>query len=271
MGGRKGFRRISETEFASVLATLSATAKGRAFLEEYRRRAEARRDARADRLAATHRNHDGERQQPAAAGADRRRDPAHRDVARYRGRRRRRSIPKATRRRGASRSSTALAANCGARRHAPRPVASTAKPTRRKDVFEAEEPPSRALAGRYARLRRAAALARPVGGKARRQHVVADIAAGKHDHDRPPGDLKPPGKKRGKPDRAAGLDHQPQLVEGKADGEKRLRVARDDGPGKPRPVDLPADRAGLRRQQRVADRAGLLALRCGVPAFSERA
>jgi hypothetical protein len=38
MGGRKGFRRISETEFASVLATLSATAKGRAFLEEYRRR-----------------------------------------------------------------------------------------------------------------------------------------------------------------------------------------------------------------------------------------
>jgi len=38
MPGRKKFGRISEADFSSLLAAISATAKGRAFLDEYRRR-----------------------------------------------------------------------------------------------------------------------------------------------------------------------------------------------------------------------------------------
>ena len=39
MAGRPSTERISETEFSDLLGTLSATSKGRAFLDEYRRRA----------------------------------------------------------------------------------------------------------------------------------------------------------------------------------------------------------------------------------------
>lgn len=38
MAGRPGFEQISDAEFSSLLQTLSATAKGRLFLAEYRRR-----------------------------------------------------------------------------------------------------------------------------------------------------------------------------------------------------------------------------------------
>jgi hypothetical protein len=40
MSGRKGFGRISESDFSSLLQALSATTKGRSFLDEYRRRAQ---------------------------------------------------------------------------------------------------------------------------------------------------------------------------------------------------------------------------------------
>jgi hypothetical protein len=38
MAGRRKFGSISEADFSSLLATISATAKGRAFLDEYRKR-----------------------------------------------------------------------------------------------------------------------------------------------------------------------------------------------------------------------------------------
>jgi hypothetical protein len=38
MAGRANFGQISETEFSNLLQTLSATPKGRSFLDEYRRR-----------------------------------------------------------------------------------------------------------------------------------------------------------------------------------------------------------------------------------------
>ena len=40
MGGRKSFGRISEFDFSSLLQALSATTKGRSFLDEYRRRSQ---------------------------------------------------------------------------------------------------------------------------------------------------------------------------------------------------------------------------------------
>ncbi len=40
MGGREKSGRISERDFSSLLTAISATSKGRAFLDEYRRRAQ---------------------------------------------------------------------------------------------------------------------------------------------------------------------------------------------------------------------------------------
>ena len=86
-----------------------------------------------------------------------------------------------------------------------------------------------------------------------------------------PGDVEPAGKKRRQADRAARLHHQPQLVEGEADGDERLRVARDEAAGEPRPVHLEADRAGSGTSSASEIEPASLAFRSGFPLCSERA
>ena len=158
MAGRKKLGPISEPEFDNLLQALSATTKGRSFLDEYRRRCQPAETLglleSLSQIEATL----GDGARSAAAGADRRRAAAHLHDARHRDRRRRRRSRTATRRRAALRS----------------PIAPGASSRRwRTDSWPASSCPTPAEAGCGAPR----ASGRAVGADSIGKHLVADIAA----------------------------------------------------------------------------------------------
>jgi hypothetical protein len=219
MAGRPKGGQISEADFSTLLGALSSTAKGRAFLAEYRRRARPNETLslldslqRIEATIGTVRD----QLQPERIADELRRIAMTLEIA-------------------IEGASTDLAGEEGARRIAliergRSELTSVAEslaggPLAGHEVYPADSvDPDAERRGPGHRAATARSVRRPrpcrtgaVSSNGDAQHVIGDISAGQHDDDRAPRGFKLSRKQRRQADRAARLEYQPQFVESEAD------------------------------------------------------
>jgi hypothetical protein len=229
MAGRSRFETISEPDFANVLQVLSSTTKGRAFLHEYLQRsrpeetlgllqalaqiettlAGVREELKPERIVDEVRH--------IAMTLDIALDGAPVDAVGGETARRFALVERARRNWGAG--ACAAGGNGGIRSDKCRCAA------RGASLFGGGS----ACRGR-ASGDSCGTFGRPVGADAIGEDVIADIAAGEHDDDRPALHLQPSGEEGRQTDGATRLHDEVKLVEGEADGDECLGVARHHPP-----------------------------------------